>query len=165
MLLTDGVCSRRWWGPKAVAWTLVLAALLSGCEAQPRTSGPEGTPTPPSRELPAPLPPPPPPPCPGAIQWHEAHAHVGEFRRVIGSVVSTRFASTSRGSPTFLNLGKPYPDSGRFQVVIWAENRANFPGAPESFYLGRTICVTGLIEVFRGIPEIEADSSEDISIV
>jgi hypothetical protein len=164
MLLIDRACSRRWWGPKAVAWILVLAALLSGCEAQRRTSGPEGTPTSPSREFQVPLPPPP-PPCPGAIQWHEAHAHVGEFRPVIGPVVSSHFASTSRGRPTFLDVGKPFPDPGRFRVVIWIQNRANFPDAPERFYLGKTICVTGFIESFRGVPEIEVDSSEDISIV
>jgi hypothetical protein len=161
MFLSDGFLSRRWLGLKVVASILILAALISGCRPPPATTqGPNGI-----GPTISPAPPPPPPPCPGAIQWHEAHAHVGEFRRVIGPVVSTRFVSTSKGKPTFLNLGKPYPDSGRFQVVIWVESRANFPDAPESFYQGKTICVAGFIELFDGVPEIEADSSEDISIV
>jgi hypothetical protein len=39
----------------------------------------------------------------------EAHAHIGETAMVCGEVVSTRYASSTKGHPTFLNLDKPYP--------------------------------------------------------
>jgi hypothetical protein len=40
----------------------------------------------------------------------EAKDHVGETATVCGSVVSTRYASSTKGQPTFLNLDKPYPN-------------------------------------------------------
>jgi hypothetical protein len=45
-------------------------------------------------------------------------------------VVSTKWASGSKGQPTFLNIGNPYPDENRLTVVIWIQNRGNFPYAP-----------------------------------
>ncbi|MEM2002201.1 MAG: hypothetical protein QXT77_06130 [Candidatus Methanomethylicaceae archaeon] len=43
------------------------------------------------------------------IEATEAKEHVGEEATVCGRVVSTRYAATSRGSPTFLNFERPYP--------------------------------------------------------
>jgi hypothetical protein len=37
----------------------------------------------------------------------EAKDHVGEQATVCGKVASARYAATSRGKPTFLNLDKP----------------------------------------------------------
>jgi hypothetical protein len=39
----------------------------------------------------------------------EARTHIGETATVCGEVVSTRYASSTKGRPTFLNLDKPYP--------------------------------------------------------
>ena len=77
-------------------------------------------------------------------------------------MVSTHYASTSRGQPTFLNVGKPYPDPDRFTVVIWGDDRANFPWPPEDHYLGKTIAVTGLIIEYEGVAEIEVSSPSQI---
>jgi len=99
---------------------------------------------------------------PGSISWSEAKYHIGERTTVCGPVVDATWASGSNGKPTFLNLGKPYPDPDRFTVVIWIQNRGNFPQAPEDYYLGKTICVTGLITEYSGIVEIEVQYSSDI---
>jgi len=82
---------------------------------------------------------------------------------VKGPVVDTAYASSSNGRPTFLNLGRAYPDPRRFTVVIWAENRAAF-GAPERRYRRRTICVRGLVEMYRGSAQIEARSPSQIAL-
>ena len=100
----------------------------------------------------------------GSIAWHEAKNYVGERTTVCGPVVDATWASGSNGKPTFLNLGKPYPDPDRFTVVIWIQNRGNFPQAPEDYYLGKTICVTGLIIEYNGIPEIEVKYPSEIEI-
>lgn len=104
--------------------------------------------------------------CPpaDAISWNEAKSHIGERCTVCGPVVDATWASSSNGKPTFLNLGRPYPDAGRFTVVIWIQYRNNFPREPEKHYLGKTICVTGLITEYKGIPEIEARLSSEIEI-
>lgn len=90
-----------------------------------------------------------------AIPWNEAKYHIGERITVYGPVVSTKYASSSKGTPTFLNIGKAYPDPNRFTVVIWGDCRLNFPEAPEVYYRGRNISVTGLIIEYNGVPEIE----------
>src|SRR5580698_3827598 len=84
----------------------------------------------------------------------EARAHVGETATVCGEVVSTRYASSTRGRPTFLNLDKPYPGQ-IFTIVIWGEDRSKF-GAPEETYQGKHACVTGRIREYRGVPEVIA---------
>ena len=102
--------------------------------------------------------------CPGAISWAEASQYVGSEKRVKGPVVSTSYASRSKGQPTFLNLGQPYPNQ-KFTVVIWGRNRANFPGAPDQTYRAQTICVTGLIETYQGKPQIEATAARQIVVL
>ncbi len=99
----------------------------------------------------------------GSITAGEALQHVGSRKTVCGRVESATYASGSRGQPTFINLDKPYPDQ-IFTVVIWGRNRSNFPDAPEQMYGNRRICATGLIESYRGVPQIEASASSDIQI-
>lgn len=109
-----------------------------------------------------------PPDCeefpPGSIPWYEAKNHIGDRATVCGPVVDATWASGSNGKPTFLNLGESYPNPDRFTVIIWIQYRSNFPQAPENYYLGKTICVTGLITQYNGIAEIEARLSSDIEI-
>jgi hypothetical protein len=97
-----------------------------------------------------------------AINWDEAKNHIGERTTVYGTVVDTRWASGSSGKPTFLNMGNPYPDPDRFTVVIWGDNRGKFSQPPEDYYDGKTIYVTGLIEEYNGVPEIEVTSPSQI---
>src|SRR6266849_1029878 len=59
----------------------------------------------------------------------EAKEHFGETATVCGEVVSTRYADSTKGQPTFLNLDKPYPNQ-IFTVDIWGINRSKF-GSPE----------------------------------
>jgi DNA/RNA endonuclease YhcR with UshA esterase domain len=90
----------------------------------------------------------------------EAKDHVGETATVCGSVVSTRYATGTKGQPTFLNLDKPYPNQV-FTVLIWGENRSKF-GTPESEYKGKRICVTGKITEYKGAVEIVVDDPGQI---
>jgi DNA/RNA endonuclease YhcR with UshA esterase domain len=82
----------------------------------------------------------------------EAKGHIGEQAVVCGSVASTKFAERSKGTPTFINLDRSYPDQ-IFTAVIWSEDRPKF-GRPEEALLGKRICVSGEIGSYRGIPEI-----------
>lgn len=92
----------------------------------------------------------------------EAKNHIGETATVCGSVASTRYAASSRGKPTFLNLDKPYLDQ-IFTILIWGSSRNRF-GAPETDYKGKRICVTGKIAKYRGVPEIVADDPQQIKL-
>ena len=91
----------------------------------------------------------------------EAKEHIGETATVCGTVVSTRYALSTKGRPTFLNLDKPYPNQV-FTIVIWGSVRDKF-GKPELQYSEKRICVTGRIAEYRGRPEIVADDPKQIS--
>jgi DNA/RNA endonuclease YhcR with UshA esterase domain len=142
---------------------LLLVSALSSCTLY---ESPDEYESPKTYEAPAPQTPQPevPPENHKGIPWDEAKNYIGERVTVYGPVVSTHYASTSRGRPTFLNLGKPYPDPGRFTVVIWGENRYKFSPPPESYYMGKTISVTGLVTEYKGVPEIEVSSPSQIEV-
>ena len=97
---------------------------------------------------------------PKKIPSSQAVQHIGERGTVCGNVASSRYVSTSRGRPTFLNFGKPYPHE-EFTVVIWSDDRPKF-GQPEETYLHKNICVTGDISSYRGTPQIIATNPEQI---
>jgi hypothetical protein len=102
--------------------------------------------------------------CRGAVGWQKARRMVGRYATIRGRVAGAHYASSSNGSPTFLNLGVDYPSPRRFTVVIWIDNRAKFR-APERRYRGRTICVRGYVETYAGVPQIEASSPTQITVV
>jgi hypothetical protein len=87
----------------------------------------------------------------GPLNPEEAANHVGEDATVCGAVASAHFAARSRSQPTFLNLGKPYPNQ-IFTAVIFGSDRSKF-GEPEVLQ-GKHICVTCKIELYRGAPEV-----------
>ena len=101
--------------------------------------------------------------CAGAVSWKRAGAFVGRTATLKGPVKSTKYAAYSNGSPTFLDIGRPYPREG-LAIVIWIENRAAF-GRPEVKYRGHTICVRGAVQRYNGIPEIVARSPRQIGII
>jgi hypothetical protein len=90
-----------------------------------------------------------------------AKDHVGETRTVCGKVVSTHYASGSKGQPTFLNLDEPYPKEV-FTILIWGSDRAKF-GTPETKYKDAKVCVTGKITSHREKPEIMATEPGQIA--
>ena len=92
----------------------------------------------------------------------EAKAHIGEQATVCGKVVSTRWAESSRGSPTFLNFDQPYPNQ-IFTLVIWGNDRSKFDN-PETTYRGKRTCVTGKINTFKGVPEVVASGPAQIKV-
>ena len=98
-------------------------------------------------------------PLHASVAASEAKNHVGEKATVCGEVASAHYASRSRGTPTFINLDKPYPNQ-IFTIVIWGSDRPKF-GNPEAAYNGKHICVTGRITLYRGAPEtVVSDPSQ-----
>jgi hypothetical protein len=122
------------------------------------------SPTPPVVTLHPPVVKPSPPSAPLSIPWYEAKNYVGKQVRVCGSVTDAHWANTSKGKPTFLNIGKPYPDPSQFTVIIWDNNRSKFPQTPEKWYSGKTICVTGIVIDYQGMAEIEVKSPDQIEV-
>ncbi|MGC9019245.1 MAG: hypothetical protein ACP5LJ_06070 [Candidatus Bipolaricaulaceae bacterium] len=94
--------------------------------------------------------------CPVVYPWSEAIKHVGESACVEGPVASV---GTSRAGDVFLNLGRPYPDTGRFTLFIPARYVGKFEAAfgPRFWnnLLGRTVRAFGEIRLYQGVAEIQ----------
>jgi hypothetical protein len=79
----------------------------------------------------------------------DAAQHVGENRTVCGAIVNEFTATTSHGTPTFIDLDQPYPHSV-FDLVIWGDNKGDVGSFPKS---GK-VCASGTITLYRNRPEI-----------
>lgn len=93
----------------------------------------------------------------------EAAHHVGEEAVVCGHVASAAFFPSVKGRPTFVNLDRPYPDQ-TFTVVIWERTRSLFEVPPERLMDGRSVCVRGRIETYKGKPQIVVDDPDQITL-
>lgn len=103
--------------------------------------------------------------CPNPVDWTEARAYVGSTAAIRGPVVGTSYRSDVDGQPTYLNIGHGYPNTDRFQVVIWGVHRGSFPNPPEQYYRGRVVCVTGKVELYAGVLEIQPSSLFSIIVL
>lgn len=146
-------------GPEVVSPQTPAATAAGTPEERPTTE-----PTVAATVPPEPTATPTPEPGPAAIPWEEAINHLGEWRTVCGPVPYAHYWSTDRGQPTFVDIGRSYLDPEHFTVVIWGEDRANFPAAPEEAYPGETVCVSGWIEAYREAAQVTIDSPDDIVI-
>lgn len=105
-----------------------------------------------------------PPPEPEIrITAAEARDHIGTPAEVCGKVVSADYLQQVGGKPTFINLGRPYPDQ-TFTAVIWGDDRTKWTKPPELQYEEQNVCVTGKIESHEGTPQIIVSSPGQIAI-
>lgn len=100
--------------------------------------------------------------CPGGISWQEAASHVGEVVRVYGPVIDVTYASSERGQPTFLNVGRAFPDRSRLTLVIWGVDRGSFEPSPEMAFLAKDVCVLGEIRRFGGSAAMDLATPENV---
>lgn len=97
------------------------------------------------------------------ITSSQASNFIGKSKTVCGKVASTYYAKNSNGSPTFLNIDKPYPNQ-EFTVVIFDEYRMNFTIAPEEYYKNKNICVNGKIDYYNYSAQIKVKKPSQIRI-
>lgn len=96
---------------------------------------------------------------PDVISWQEAAGYEGRSVTVEGKVVDTY----NSGKVIFLNFDQAYRDS--FKVVIFPDAWALFPAAPDDYYRGKSVQVTGQVKMYEGSPEIIVDHPDRIVIV
>lgn len=89
------------------------------------------------------------PPRPGVIAPGDAGPHVGETATVEGMVEQVHTARS--GKATFLDFGAPYP-MNVFTGVIFESDMGRV-GSVKTLE-GKTVDLTGRIQLYRGKPEI-----------
>ena len=100
--------------------------------------------------------------CATTLTADEAKNHIGETATVCGIVASTHYGEQTEGSPTFVNIDKPYPDQP-FTVLIWGEDLPKFSPKP-STWEGKRLCATGQITSYRDKPEIIAKTPGQVTV-
>jgi hypothetical protein len=93
----------------------------------------------------------------------DAPKYIGMEKTICGTVASATYVFRSKGQPIFLNLDQPHPNQ-IFTIVIWGSDRNKFKNPPETSFRGKRICVTGIIESYRGKPEIVVRSPDQIIV-
>jgi len=91
------------------------------------------------------------------ISASQAAAHVGKSATVTGAVAQV----TIREKLVYLNLDKPFPDSP-FSAVIFARSTNQFDNLPA--LKGRNVEITGMIEEYRGKPQIVLESKSQLKV-
>ncbi|MFT7252244.1 MAG: hypothetical protein ACI9FW_002003 [Flavobacterium sp.] len=74
------------------------------------------------------------------------------------------FVSNKTKKTTFINFGSPYPKE-KFIVVIFEKDLINFSYDVTTHLKNKTVCITGIVKMYKGKPEIIATKEEQIEII
>ncbi len=96
------------------------------------------------------------------INAKDVDKHVGDSVRLCTKITSTSFFESAADKPTFLNAGSG--NSQLFSAVIWEQDRPKFNKAPEIFYADKDVCLTGVVQVYEGKPQIILRDRDQIVI-
>lgn len=94
----------------------------------------------------------------------EAHEVVGEEMTICGKVYQVATPKGIKGNPTYINMGDKYPNHP-FTVVIWGQDAMQFPMGTLKSFEGKEIAVTGLVEEYKGKPQIIVKDVEQVVVI
>jgi hypothetical protein len=95
------------------------------------------------------------------IEAKDAAKHLNEKVSICDKVFGGKFFTSS--SLTLLDVGGNHPNEF-LTLVIKAEDRKKFTTAPEDFYKGKNVCVTGKVIDFKGKPEVIITDPEQLKV-
>lgn len=97
------------------------------------------------------------------VPTSEAARHVGKTVTLCGPVAGAAHFDRLKGEPTFLNFDRAYPEQ-TFTVVIWGADAVKFERPPHRMFARQDLCVTGLVETYRGKPQIVVRDPKQITV-
>jgi micrococcal nuclease len=92
------------------------------------------------------------------IPWYDAHNYYNQYVIIEGTIVNTH----NTGTVCFLNF---HTDYHYFTAVIFACDFSGFPSFPDTYYLGKTVHIIGIITEYRGSPEIIVKTPDQIRLL
>lgn len=102
-------------------------------------------------------------PAPPVIKAEDAQKYIGQTVTVCGKIFTARFLEQANKQPTLLNMGAAFPNQP-FTVVLFGESRVNFSYKPEEFLNEKEICVTGLVQEYKGKPQMIITKEADVKV-
>lgn len=103
--------------------------------------------------------------CDRPVDWQHAGRHIGQMAAVVGPLMKVTSRENVRGNPLWIDVGGVFPDRQRLALVVWGENRSHFPMLRPGYLEGRTVCVIGQIESYKGAPQIELKTSNQFVVL
>ena len=79
------------------------------------------------------------------------------------SKVQSTFLTKGEKKTTYINFGKPYPNT-TFTAVIFEGDLANFKYTPSEYLKDKNVCITGKVVIYKGKPEIIVSKEEQIVV-
>ena len=97
------------------------------------------------------------------ISVNEVRDYIGQEVTVQGKVEQVVHLTSVRGKPTYFNMGGKYPKQ-KLTLLLWDSDEHKFIKGAQ-FYEGKTIKVIGLIETYRGKPQIVISDPGQIEVL
>ncbi|HLF78042.1 MAG TPA: hypothetical protein VJB57_11205 [Dehalococcoidia bacterium] len=97
-----------------------------------------------------------------SIAWVDAKNHLNEEVAIVGDIF---IAKQSPGLGTDLYLGDSSSPDEAVLVRVPDDSRHNFDLPPEQLYVGKTVCVIGVVEAIDQRLVLELDSDKYITIL
>lgn len=103
--------------------------------------------------------------CDNPISWRYTSQYIGRTVALVGPVMKITSRQDVKGEPTWIDVGAVYPDVRRLTLVIWGGDKANFSVLKSEQVEGKTICVTGKVEIYKGMPQVELRKSSQLVVM
>ena len=79
------------------------------------------------------------------------------------SKVQGTFVTKGDKKTTYINFGKPYPNT-TFTAVIFESDLPNFKYTPSEYLKDKQVCLTGKITIYKGKPQMIITKEEQIKV-
>jgi hypothetical protein len=113
--------------------------------------------------------------CKNPQDWTAAKNNVGHVVTVRGPLLDTRPRPDITGSPLWIDIGKQFPEKNRLTIVVWGQNWPKFDMSELDLdtwretntksFRGVSFCITGRVSEYKGAPQIELSTPDQIRIV
>jgi len=96
------------------------------------------------------------------INTNDINKHIGDSVRLCTKITSSSYFESAPDKPTFLNAGSG--NNHLFSAVIWEEDLPKFNKFPNISYVDKEVCLTGVVQVYEGKPQIILRNRNQIAI-
>lgn len=103
--------------------------------------------------------------CDNPISWQQAGQHIDQTAAVVGPLMKVTSRENIRGNPTWIDIGGVYPNAQRLVLVIWGAQKPAFPMVRLGRLEGRSVCIIGQIETYKGTLQIELKTASQLKVL